>query len=274
MNGFLPPRPLMLDPKAVAKERRHLFFLSALFVVAGGGFVSGAGYFAKKTLHHLHVWENGRIGEITDLSGEVRSSGKFGLTIFHDYDLEISFLDDAGEAHSGKLEFSLFWSEADQSVDPKLRYLPASPEIFTLSPAVGSGPVAIWGATTMMAVLAALMLVALAGSVRQSKKRAHLLGLVMEDGEEVLAELLNVTKVQGNFIVKYRVPEDSSPRSESLNSAPLVVLEGDQAKVVLLRSPREPNSYLVMREDLTPILVDEAWRNSVRLKAAGSPAGH
>ena len=273
MTGLLPPRPLMIDPKAVAKERRKVFLLLALFLVAGVGFGAGGAYFTSNVLHHRHVWENGRPGQITDLSGEVRRSGKLGLTIFHDYDLQISFLDEKGQTHSGELEFSLFWSEADTSADPELRYLAASPEVFTLSPAVTSGPVSIWGATTMMMTLAALMLFAMFGTVRQSREQARRLRLVLEDGEEVLAELITVTNVQGNFVVRYQVDGESKPRSDSFRAPPLLVTDAKGSKVVLLRSPREPEHYVLVRHDLAPIMLDAAIREDIQRRAAGAPEG-
>lgn len=269
--GILPSRPLLLDPVALGRERRRALLLLLLVGGVGAGFAAGALIWTQQILEERALWDRGVEGTITSFSGQERQTSKLGVTLLYDYDIKVEYLDAEGNPHQGRSEFELFWSPLERERDATLRYDPADPERFVLSSAIDAG-LPRWGLVIMCTVLGGFMLLGAVAAIRNHRRRQRWLALCADDGEEVVAEVVSMTEQQGNFTVKYSLPEGGKPRSDTLAVAPLIVEREGKPHVILLRSPRDPESRIVIGMDFSPFAIDPETQLSVLERAAPKTA--
>lgn len=237
--------------------------------MVGGGFATGCFFFTREVLEERSVWEHGVAGQIVNLSGEVTERSKLGITLFYEYELHVEYLDREGGTHRGKSEFDLLWSPLpEDSPDPTLRYDPQSPDRFVLSAPIEAG-LSRWGMSILMGTLGALMLGALVPTFRNHQKKMRWIELCAEDGEEILAPLISATRVQGNITVKYSLPDRSKPVDDVLTGEPLILTLEGGPHLVVLRSPRDLESHLVIPVDLAPFTIAPETREEILKKARG-----
>jgi hypothetical protein len=267
---ILPARPLRLDPAHLARLARKTWLMTALFVAVGAGFSTACYFWTAQVLDELALWKRGVAGEIHDISGSVRAKGKFGIALFHLYELDVEYVDQSGDLHRGKAEFDLFLSRFEGELsDISLRYDPAAPERFVLSCQAEAGwP--HWGLPALMGALGLLMWIAIPSTWRAHRNRSRWLELVALDGEELLAPLRGVSQEQGGgYRVKFSCPESGAKLEQVLTKEPLVVEVEKVPHVVVLRSPREAKSHIVIQSDLAPFAFDAATRSAILERAGG-----
>ena len=245
--GILPPRPLRLDPRPLARRARRHALVSGLILVVAAALCAACAFLGREILSERALWHAGTPGRVLSLRGKVESTN----FLFNDYDLEVKWADAEGRARSGKTSFLLTGVKVDTQAAPGLRYDSADPTRIVLSWAGESGvpraalPLALGG-------LGLFMLVAFPLHLREERRKLELLRLCAEDGEEVLPQLVDLTVYKGVHTICYRMPDDLQARKDSAREAPLVLSRNGARQLLGLRSPRAPERIYLVQADLAP----------------------
>jgi hypothetical protein len=121
---ILPPAPRATSAGRLVKKLLTSLFLAFLGVLM----LAGMGWYASTQIGSLQrdrdVFARGTPAIDGRVGGEVRTS-RF---VFHDYKLDLSYVDEAGNLHTGKQEFTTIFGEVDQNAPAEVRYDPAHPE--------------------------------------------------------------------------------------------------------------------------------------------------
>lgn len=266
--GVLPPRPLLLDPAYLARLRRKLWLTSALLLAVGGGFLTGCFFFTREVLDERALWDRGVAGAVESVSGDVTEYSKLGITFLYEYKLDVSYLDAEGAPHRGESKFDLLWSPlAGDLGTAALRYDPADPARFVLSSAIEVGWPR-WGLSALMGVLAGMMLVGLGLHLRGHAHSLRAFAICAEDGVELAAPLLSLSRQYGTVSLSFSVPHREKPVKQALQDEPLVIQRDNVPHVVVLSSPRDRDRLVVVRASLAPFAFDPAKRAEILERAA------
>jgi hypothetical protein len=146
-NSILPPRPLRLRPSFVWK-----YLLGGLALISLGVAIAiGSGWWqldcAKELLDESRIWSEGIAAQQATMSGDV-TTHKF---IFHEYKLQISYVDATGMMHRANLKFDTLIGQIDDSQGPVVHYLKDSPDRFALSSAIDVS-ISRWASILFLAV--------------------------------------------------------------------------------------------------------------------------
>ena len=262
--AVLPPRPLLLDPEYVKRNTRKSLTRFALFLAVTGALGSFSIVVTRQVLDERALWERGTPAEVVSISGEVREKRKLGITFFYEYDLDVEYKDAQGSDHRGRSEFELVWSPLDHDVTTAaVRYDPQQPSHFALSSPVEAG-LPRWGFPILGWLLAALMLYGLYENRRNHSRTLRWFEAVALDGEEFLLPLVSVTAEKAFYHVSFRLPGGEKSHTAYIEDPPLVLLDHGEKHVVVLRSPREPDGWVVLRRTLAPFRFDPAAVASVQ----------
>jgi hypothetical protein len=87
---------------------------------------------AKELLEESRIWREGILAQQADMRGDVTTH----KAIFHEYKLQVSYLDAAGTMHHANLKFDTLLGEIDDKQRPVVHYLKDSPDRFALSSAI------------------------------------------------------------------------------------------------------------------------------------------
>jgi hypothetical protein len=142
------PTPLRLKSSFVWKTRLGGIVLILVGLAAAAGFARWQYDSVKELVDQSRIWKAGVPAFQTSAKGQVTTNHG----IFHEYDLEVSFVDGNQVAHQDKLEFDTLFGEVDQASDPMVRYLENDPEHFALSWAMDV-VTSRWAAIVFMAVV-------------------------------------------------------------------------------------------------------------------------
>jgi hypothetical protein len=246
--ALLPPRPLRLDSRALARRRLRKLGLNALVAGVGLAFSVGAVFLTREVLGERALWDRGAEGRILRLSGKVEETQKLGLTFFYDYDLEVRWADAQGRERDGKTSFLRMFKAVAEGEAPALRYDPMTPDRIVLSWAAQGG-LPRNGAAIVCGALGALMLVGAIAMVRTERQRMEALRVCAEDGEEVLCRVEKAWEYKGVHYVHYRLPDDDRLRKYE-GAAPLLFVRDGVQEVLALRSPRAPDAPFLVEADL------------------------
>jgi hypothetical protein len=129
---LLPPRPLRLRASFIWKFQLGGLALVAVGVAATIGYAWWQLDALKELLDQSRVWAAGVPAEYCEVSGKVSTT----KAIFHNYTLDVIYVDAARKRHQAKLEFSTLVTEMDQARNPVVRYLKDEPGRYALSWAV------------------------------------------------------------------------------------------------------------------------------------------
>lgn len=253
--GILPPRPLRLDPRALARRAGRHLLTSALILVVAIGFCVGCGYLGRDILRERALWRAGLPGRVLSVEGKVESTN----FLFNDYRLEVRWTDAQGSARTAKTGFLLTGAKVDASAAPSLRYDPADPSRIVLSWAAESG-VASAALPLLMGVLGLFMLVAFPFMLREERRKLTLVKMCAEDGEEVLPQLVGLTEYKGNWTIRFRMPDDPQVRKAAGRDEPLVLHRDGGQRLLALRSPRAPDRIYLVQADLAPFDLSDQER--------------
>jgi uncharacterized protein DUF3592 len=265
--ALLPPRPLPLDSRAIARRRLKKRALAALAAGIGVAFSVGTVFFTRELLGERALWDRGAEGRILRLSGKVEESQKLGLTFLYDYELDVRWADVQGRERDGKTSFLRMFKAVSEA--PALRYDPAAPDRFVLSWAARGG-LPRSGMAIVCGALGAVMLLGTIVMVRSEQQRTEALRVCAEDGEEMLCRVEKAWEYKGAHYVQYRLPDDGRLRTYE-GDAPLIITRDGVQHVLALRSPRAPDAPFLVDADLRSFDLSQEERarigNAVRTRA-------
>jgi len=266
--SLLPPRPLRLDSRALARRRLKKIAISAFVAVVGTGFAVGAGFATRQLLGERALWDRGAEGRVVGFSGKVTETQKLGMTFFYDYNLDVRWTDAQGRAHLGKASFERMFTDIPKEQVLAVRYDPQVPDRFVLSWAARGG-LARDGMAILCAALAFLMVLGAVAMMRLERQRMDALRVCAEDGEEVACRVDKTWEHKGVHFLQYRLPEDGKVRKYE-GERPLLFLRDGVQHVLALRSPRVPDAPYVLDADLRLFELSEGDRARLReaLRAA------
>lgn len=246
--GFLPPRPLRLDPRALSRRRLKKAALVAFIGAIGLGFCVGCAFLTRELIQERRLWNQGAEGRVLQYSGKVEESRLVVLTLLYDYKLDIRWVDAQGKQHKGPTSFSRVFSAIPKDEDPTLRYDPSAPDRFVLSWAAQGG-LARDGMAILCGAMALLMVGGTVSLVRGERRRLQALRICAEDGDEVLGRVEKTWQYKGTHYVHYRFPDEPRLRKYQ-GEAPLLVTHEGAQHVLALRSPRAPDAPFLVEADL------------------------
>lgn len=253
--AVLPPRPWTIDRLKAAELDSKSTTQVMLLWLSGALAALGALYLGQAVVSERLLWSRGVPGEVVSRSDRVEPWGLFGVTLAHRYRGAIEYADQAGARWRLALDFDYVGVAAEPATLSALRYDPAEPSQATLE-AQGAGGWPRWSPSALLVLLAVLVLRQAMVTQQREAVRRRLTDWVVDDGEELLAELVDLTAVSGACEVTYKHPESRQRVTVTLPVEPLVVdgEAGAPRQVVLLRSPRAPSQPLVLRHDLAPFV--------------------
>jgi len=182
--ALLPPRPLRLDSRALARRRVKQTAVSAFIGAAGVAFCVGSVFLARELFEERRLWDHGAEGRVLHLSGKVKESQRLGLTFIYDYKLDVRWLDAQGTERNGSTSFLRMFKGVPKDEVPGLRYDRSAPDRFVLSWAAqgglpGDGFAILFGGVGLLTVLVSIAM------FRGEGRRLQALRMCAEDGEEV-----------------------------------------------------------------------------------------
>jgi hypothetical protein len=246
--ALLPPRPLRLDARALARRRLKKTALSVFVGAVGVAFCVGCAFFARQLFEERRLWDRGAEGRVVHLSGQVEESQQLGLTFIYDYKLQVRWLDLQGRERNGPASFSRMFKGVPPGDAPGLRYDPSAPDRFVLSWAAQGG-LPRDGIAILCGGLGLLTMLGSIGIVRGERRRLQALRMCAEDGEEVLGRVEKMRQYKGVHYVHYRFPDDTRVRKYQ-GDAPFLLTRDGVQQVLTLRSPRAPDAPFVVEADL------------------------
>jgi hypothetical protein len=128
----LPARPLQLKSSFVWLNRLLGIGLVLAGLAAGVGYAWWQYDAVRELWEQSQIWAVGVPALSTTVGGEVKTS----RAIFHEYKLEVHYVDALGVTHEHKLEFDTLGGAVDQDREAMVHYLEADPDRFALSWAV------------------------------------------------------------------------------------------------------------------------------------------
>jgi hypothetical protein len=267
--AILPSRPLLLDQAYLGRFTRRTWFSFALMLLLGVGCSFGSFIYTRECLEERALWAAGTPGRVRSISGEVEETGRLGVTLIYGYKLDVEYVDAQGDPHRGRSEFDLVWSPLRGDVTKAdLRYDPMQPDRFVLSSPIEAG-LPRWGMPLLTTALGLLMAFGLYENRRSHSRTLRGFTMAAEDGEEILAPLLSLQNVKGTFHIVFRMPGLERPVKCAIDKAPLRVTRDRTPHVVVLRSPREPEAFAIVRETLEPFAFDPETKARLLAQALG-----
>lgn len=252
---MLPPRPWTIDRLKAGELDSKSTTQVMLLWLSGAVAALGALYLGHGVVSERLLWDRGVPGELVGRSDRVEPWGLFGVTLVYRYRGAVEYADQAGAKWRLPLDFDYLAVAAEPPALSALRYDPDEPSQAALA-AQGEGGWPRWSPSALLVLLAILVLRQAMVTQQREAVRRRLTAWVVEDGEELLAELVDLTAVSGACEVTYKHPESRQRVTVTLPVEPLLVdgEAGGPRQVVLLRSPRAPSQPLVLRHDLAPFV--------------------
>lgn len=270
--GILPARPLRIDEAELARRRRKVYLAVALFALFGGAMGWSGVVQLREVREERALWGRGAEASGVSATGNAVAHEYVGVALYYEYVLEVDWADAAGTGHHAPVKFDTFWAAVDTGGAPSLRYDPQDPGRVVLSWQV-QRPHARAGFIYLSIGAVALFAAAAWGTVRRDRQRAAAARLVAEDGEEVLVEILSAREYKGQWTVKARLDAGLSGAPLEFThqdvAGPLRVLREGRPLALALRSPRAPDSPLLVAEDLKPFLFEEDERRTILAATVG-----
>ncbi|HET7537291.1 MAG TPA: hypothetical protein VFJ90_12605 [Candidatus Didemnitutus sp.] len=127
----LPPCPLRLKRSFVWKYQLGGIALLLVGVAAAIGYAWWQYDNMVELVEQSKIWRGGVVAPSCAAGGKVTTHKFF----FHEYKLDVKYMDAARKAHAGKLSFDTV-TEINRDSEPEVRYLEENPEKFALSWAV------------------------------------------------------------------------------------------------------------------------------------------
>lgn len=253
--AVLPPRPWTIDRLRAAELDNKSTTQVMLLWLVGAATALGALYLGHAVVSERLLWGRGVPGDVVGRSDRVEPWGLLGVTLLYRYRGAVEYADGAGARWRVALDFDYLAVPAEPPTLSALRYDPAEPSQAVLE-AQGAGGWPRWAPSALLVLLAILLLRQAVVTQQREAVRRRLTAWVVEDGEELLATLVDLTAVSGACEVTYEHPESRQRVTVTLPVEPLLVdgEAGGPRRVVLLRSPRAPSQPMVLRHDLAPFV--------------------
>lgn len=276
VRSILPVRPLSL--RAGYRWKHHLV---AIFIVLSGcAMVAGAvhlGHEISDVARDQEVWDHGV--RATDGSIDGRKNSRYGLSsLMASYDLRVSYVDLGGGKHDGVLELTTALGELDTSGELEIRHDPAHPERFAVSWAIASQGPRHRGAIAIVALSGLLGLFLIWGgwSIRRKLQRETQTaaeGLELEVSVVRRQFVVRRGKATGEVHYELAIPAADGvgePRVLKHKGSLLLEHGRDGNRVLALILPGDHKHVVLVRDDLSPLVVTEAERDAARARAAAA----
>jgi hypothetical protein len=202
------------------------------------------------------------------LSATVQGRETTNKLIFHNYDLEVRFVEKDGSRHEGNVEFETVFGSVDSTIAPTVRYLASDPAHFALS--WGQQAIAYrWTAVAVFGVFGVVLGGVFLALPRNALRELRLARECSIGASDV--ELAVVSAKQDAKTVRYTV-EGQSPWgmairdtfvAEPVLGGPLFMDEL-RTSVLALVSPRQPTRALVIRDTFFPYEFSASERSEIR----------
>jgi hypothetical protein len=281
IRSIVPARPLQLR----RSYRLKLSLVASFILLVGAAFLAGV----PALFHEItdvdrdqDVWDHGV--PASDGSVEGTEHSRTGLAwLIAWYEFRVTYVDDGGARHQAELELTTALGEFDGSPPIEIRYDPAHPERFALGWAVAARGPRYRGAIAIVVGcgLLGVLLVRSAWQIRRRRKREQ---QIASDGVElelrVVSRHLTTRrgKLTGEAHYVLEIPSAdgvAAPKTHDHKGPLLFEYGGDAEHVLAMILPGDHKHVLVLQEDLAPLLVTEAERDSATACAAlssGPPA--
>jgi hypothetical protein len=252
--AILPRRPL----KVRFSVRLRAWAAAGLLALAGLAILGAASWFQGGALVHLvrerSIWAHGTPAADSGVQGKRRTTN----AIYNHYTLDVSWEDDDGELHAGKLDFSTLLGRVDTEPEPEVRYDPKEPDRFALNWAIDAT------GSRLGEIVVSWALFALLGLILVRRMRVPLAELAeirhcAEYADEVELIVLGIEPVvqKGRPTAAHRwrfQVAGTSERGEVLVRKNLRPLYADAAgtRVLAPRSRLQPDRPVILDESLAP----------------------
>jgi hypothetical protein len=275
----LPPRPLTLAASFVSKSWMRALLVGALGLAVVALVLGLAGWAAADILGQRSLSRSGTLAPYASISGKVKTTN----IVYHEHDLTVSFQDEAGAMHSGKMEFSTLFLSADKELKPQVWYDPADPSRFALNLATERAGsrwllvlfgVAIFGGIGVGILFAARSTLRALGDARKVAARSEELRVTITSVEEIRNQKGAPTGKR-RWHWKGTAPGGAALAGSADFDKGHAPLYGDAAErtMVALYSPDAPKATIVLRDDLYPFAFDAAERERIRREATAPELG-
>jgi hypothetical protein len=218
---------------------------------------------ARGLLAATALWQTGTEAADSSIDGR-ETSHNF---ILNSYKLNVEYVDQAGQTHNGKLEFTSLFASVDQKSPAIVKYDPQAPERFALSWMVDMKG-SIWAAVAFMSLIGLAVGVGMLFGTRQLAGKLAAARRAAVDAEEGSVPLLKVIEMRqsgrATGVMKYQYnTTDAAGKTKvrevlfnvKKQQAPLYVDEA-RSKMFVLRPPA-PHQPVVLRNDFYPFEVPE-----------------
>ncbi|HEX2573099.1 MAG TPA: DUF3592 domain-containing protein [Polyangia bacterium] len=272
---LLPPRPLRLRRGFVLWSYFGAITLGLAGAAALVAYVAWQLGEARQIQTDHAIWDHGTLAESSNVSGH-ETSHNF---ILNSYTLDVDYVDDKGQTHRGKTEFSSLFASVDQKTEADVRYDPAHPERFALRWAIDLRGYR-WAAFTFMMVAGigiGLAFLALAFGLYRRVTDAR---AVAEDSQEVEIEQTRVVAVTqngrptGTSQFHYQLTTEAGKTVKrnvafrtNKGQSPLYT-DAQKSRFLALRSSRSPDRPVILRNDLYPLDLSPEERAEVEKQLA------
>ncbi|WP_394831321.1 hypothetical protein LVJ94_32905 [Pendulispora rubella] len=258
-------------PQSPYKLRASFFVATALQVLLFAAFAAlGIALLARTVFpegqsiaRERAIWQRG----VTAAEVSVEGTHTMRNIVFHEYKLDVTYLDSSGEGHAGQLAVTTLGSQLELTDAVEVHFDPAQPDQFALSSAIDVGS-ARWASVSVSAAVA-LTMVGVFGFA--GIKMVQKLGDARRTacGGEWVEVTLSAPPVRndhyGYTTYSFRVgPYDARDRTAVFGRKRQPVFIGDDcSRLLALRNREDPEGIIVLRSDLYPLALSanerERW---------------
>jgi hypothetical protein len=254
----LPPRPLRLSAGFVRRSIVGTALCVVFCLAACVGYPAWQAFQARAILDDEALWNGGLAARQASAEGK-ETSHDF---ILNEYDVVVTYRDQAGHEHKGRTKFDTLFSSIDANAQPVVHYDPREPERFALSWAHDqlSGR---WASVAGLALVGAAIGIVLLFEARQLLRRlaaARRAAVASDEVELAIARIVRVSqygRATGLVRYYYRVPTPSGEKQREIafnakkGHKPLFA-DAEETRLLALRSAEAPDRPVVLRNDLYP----------------------
>jgi hypothetical protein len=263
MRPQLLQRPLRLNTGFVRKTYLGMLACALLGLAMAIGLPIIGFNEARGLLAATALWQTGTEAADAGVEGH-ETSHNF---IFNTYKLDVEYVDQAGQAHNGKLEFSSLFASVDQKSPAIVKYDPQAPDRFALSWMVDMKG-SIWAAVAFLSLIGLAVGAAMLFGTLQLSRKLTAARRAAVDAEEGSVPVVKVVEMRqsgrATGVMKYQYnTTDAAGKTKvrevlfnvKKQQAPLYVDEA-RSKMFVLRPPA-PHLPVVLRNDFYPFEVPE-----------------
>ncbi len=263
LPALLPPAPRQLVSGYVFKRLAGAGLLCLAAVAVAAAYAVWQWSEVQTLQRDQRLWAEGEVQAPAEVEGQ-KESRDF---ILNSYKLNVRFADEDGVLHSGKVDFDLLFSSADEAAQPAVRYHRGRPDEFALNWAAQASK-GRWASFAFMTVVGvgliggSLLIVGIA-AFRTTRAQTHAarVGVEVECVVSRVDEQLVNGRKTGSLIYVFLLPEhftNGGPTERQVLMNPKkgtpILLEGG-SKLIALVDPSDPRRFLVVRNDFFPIAV-------------------